>query len=335
MRRARSFSEIGSRLAAAGRRLVFARPLKRRRQRRRLVELQDGLRVVHAAEENGTAATIDALAGSLSISRERARELLRELAERGLVRVADVIELTPAGRRSARAVVRAHRLWERYLADEIGTPAAELHRLADEREHRLDPDAIERLAAQLGYPQRDPHGDPIPTAAGELDKNRGVPLSVLAAGHSGEIVHIEDEPPSSYASISAAGLEVGRAVTVREARAGRLVIDVDGEAVELDGIDAAAVLVAPRPWPSGRPWTLADLRVGEEARITELRVSGFGRRRLQDLGFTKGARVTRVLTSPFGEPTAYRVRSTVIALRPEQARRVEIASLTEGEEPTP
>jgi DtxR family Mn-dependent transcriptional regulator len=320
----RGFERLrGTRLARWA--LAPARAIAARRGRdRRLVEVQDGLRVLHAAEEHGRVATADSLAGALGITRDRASELVRELVARGLVRVTDVIELTDTGRRSGRAIVRAHRLWERYLADELGAHTTALHGLADRHEHRLGAAELDELAAWLGYPRHDPHGDPIPTGANELPERLGIPLTTLDAGGSGEIVHIEDEPESVYARIAALGLEVGRTVTLREAQAGQLVIDVDGRTVPIDGGDAASVAVVPRPLPSRRPRTLADLGPGESARIASLRVSGFARRRLLDLGFTPGARIERVLTSPFGEPTAYRVRSTLIALRPEQARRIEI-----------
>ena len=85
-----------------------------------------------------------------------------------------------------------------------------------------------------------------------------------------------------------------------------------------------------------RPRTLADLRPGQRARITGIDedVRGLLRRRFLDLGFTRGAVVEAVLESAFGrgDPVAYRIRSTVIALRREQANRIFIEPVQEGDE---
>jgi DtxR family Mn-dependent transcriptional regulator len=307
--------------------LLEAGPVTRwraRRTRQARVLVEDALRHLHAAEEQDRQASVESLAGALGISTQKAAELARTLHERGLATTKAGLRLTPAGTRWARSVVRAHRLWERYLADEVGKPAVDLHRLADREEHRLEPDEVERIAARLGYPDRDPHGDPIPTTAGELRGLTAVPLTVLAEGAWGEIVHVEDEPEAVYAKLAELGLEPGQTVLVRDSSGERLVFEVDGGLVcELPAVDAANVFVAPGPPPRAIR-TLADVEVGEEGRIIALRVSGFGRRRLLDLGFTPGAAVGCELTSPFGEPRAYRIRGTLIALRPEEARRIEI-----------
>ncbi len=299
--------------------------LRNRRVRRARVVIEDALRHLHAAEERGRQATVESLAGALGVSTRQATELARSLHERGLATSEEGLRLTPAGERWARSVVRAHRLWERYLADEVRKPAADLHRLADREEHRLRPDEVERIAARLGYPERDPHGDPIPTTAGELRVLAAVPLTMLPEGSWGEIVHLEDEPEVVYARLAELGLEPGQAVILRESSGKRFAFEADGLPCELPAVDAANVFVAPAlgPPPPARP-TLADLEVGETASIRALRVTGLGRRRLLDLGFTPGAVVACELASPFGEPNAYRIRGTLIALRPEEARRIEI-----------
>jgi DtxR family Mn-dependent transcriptional regulator len=299
--------------------------LRTRRARRARVVIEDALRHLHAAEEHGRQASVESLAGALGISTRQAAELARGLHERGLATTRAGLRLTPAGERWARSVVRAHRLWERYLADEVRKPAVDLHRLADREEHRLQPDEVERIAARLGYPERDPHGDPIPTTAGELRALAAVPLTVLPEGAWGEIVHLEDEPEAVYAKLAELGLEPGQAVLVRGSSGERLVFEVDGAPCELPAVDAANVFVAPAPGPlpPARP-TLADLEVGNAARIRALRVTGLGRRRLLDLGFTPGTTVECELASPFGEPRGYRIRGTLIALRPDEARRIEI-----------
>lgn len=307
--------------------------LRARRARRLRIELEDALKHLHAAEEHGRLATVESVGGALGVSGSRAAEIVRELHDRGLVLSREGLELTPAGRRWARSIVRAHRVWERYLADEVRKPAAVLHRLADRKEHRLGSEEVTRLEARLGYPEHDPHGDPIPTAAGGLAAQVSVPLTVVREGTTSKIVHLEDEPEIVYERIAALGLEPGQAITVHEISPERIVFEVDGLVRELPPLDAANVFVAPaRLPPPAVARTLADLPVGGAARVKELHVSGLARRRLLDLGFTPGTRVECALVSPLGEPKAYRIRGTLIALRPEQARRVEVeAGEAEGE----
>jgi DtxR family Mn-dependent transcriptional regulator len=268
---------------------------------------------------------VESLAGHLGVPVGRATDIARLLHERGLAGTTDGLVLTAAGRRTARRVIRAHRLWERYLADELRVPLAEVHRQADHREHVMSTEDVERLAAMLGHPQRDPHGDPIPSATAVPEPLPGWPVTLAPRGNACEIVHLEDEPEDVFSRLAARGLEVGLRVTVRERSPERLAMDVDGRRIELSPIDAAnvfVVLVHEPARPGAR--TLADLETGERATVRGVRVTGFARRRLFDLGFTPGAVVECAFPSAFGEPKAYRVRGTIIALRPEQARRIEV-----------
>ena len=211
--------------------------------------VEDALRHLHAAAEHGRQASVESLAGALGVSTRRAAELARTLHERGLAVTEAGLRLAPAGERWARSVVRAHRLWESHLADEVGTRAVDLHRLADRKEHRLEPGEVERLDARLGYPERDPHGDPIPTTAGELRALTAVPLTVLPEGASGEIVHLEDEPEAVYAKLVELGLEPGQTVLLRDSSAGRISFEVSGRRCELPAVDAANVFVTPLAGP--------------------------------------------------------------------------------------
>jgi DtxR family Mn-dependent transcriptional regulator len=297
-----------------------------RRGRRLRERVEDGLKHLHACEEHGRSATVESLAGALGVTTRQAADLARELHDRGLARTDAGFVLTLAGKRWARSIVRAHRLWERYLADELRVPTAALHRRADRKEHDLAREDIDRLAAELGYPELDPHGDPIPTGAGVLERHAAVPVTMLPERAAARIVHLEDEPEAVYERLSGQGLEPGQIVTVRRVLPTRIVIEVEGTMRELAPVDAASVFVVPAAAPSmERPRTLADLAVGESARIGMLRIGGAARRRLLDLGFTPGTAVECALASPFGEPTAYRIRGTLIALRPEQAARIELA----------
>jgi DtxR family Mn-dependent transcriptional regulator len=147
-------------------------------------------------------------------------------------------------------------------------------------------------------------------------------------------VHLEDEPEAVFARLVELGLEVGRHVTVEEIAPDRIVLAIDGDRRELSPVDAANVFVVPVREPApGEKRTLADLAPGEGGRVRQVEITGFARRRLFDLGFTPGALVECAFPGAFGEPQAYRVRGTLIALRGDQARRIEIDPAEDASEP--
>jgi len=115
------------------------------------------------------------------IAKVEAGGLLRSTAK-GLV-------LTEEGDRLAISVIRAHRLWERYLADEAGMSLTRVHAEANRLEHQRSGDRVDRMDAALGYPTSDPHGDPIPTADGQLVDVTGTPLTNWPPGQSARVIH--------------------------------------------------------------------------------------------------------------------------------------------------
>ncbi len=306
--------------------------LARWRQARLLaqrVRVEDALKHVHAREVRGTLATAESLAGKLAVNVKRALNLMAEMEERGLIHsTGPGLRLTPAGQKLALRVIRAHRLLERYLVDELRMPLEEIHATADRREHWLSAEEVDELEAQLGYPQQDPHGDPIPTAAGDLETVEATALSDWAIGRPAKVVHLEDEPPELMAQIVAAGFALGMQIEVRQVNKEQLVV-WDGETKRtLAPLLAANVFVSPLPHPVRPPLKLSSLEPGGSARVVALRSEGFNRRRLLDLGLTPGTLVEYAYPGPLEEPTAYRVRGALIALRREQAEEIEIEPLS-------
>lgn len=295
------------------------------RGRRRRALIEDALKFVHGAELRGAVATAESLAGHLGRRVTATLHLVAEMEASGLVHTTGAgLALTAAGRELAVRVVRAHRLLERYFADELQLPLAAIHEAADRQEHGMTVERAAALETRLGYPTHDPHGDPIPGADGHVPPDRGVSLTEQPVGEPGVIVHVEDEPPVLFRQIAAAGLEPGMRVEVIDALPGQLVIwDGDREHV-LSPVAAGNVFVSPLPAPRAPVMRLTALAPGAAGRVVTVRARGLARRRLLDLGVTPGAVVERAFTSPFGEPTAYRVRGALIALRDEQAGQIEI-----------
>jgi len=304
----------------------------RLRRSRRRVLVEDALKHLHTCEWQGHAATTDSLAGALGLTRRGAVRLSARMQSQGSITLAEGgLRLTPDGGRLALQVIRAHRLWERYLADEARMPLTGVHAEADRREHQRDAETLLALEAAMGYPQTDPHGDPIPTAEGELPHPESKPLAEWPVGKPATIVHLEDEPETIFSQIAAQGLRPGDRIKVLEADEHRIVFTDDAETHVLAPVLAGNIfVVAAEPIgeaPSiGR---LTGLEPGQDAVVHRLdeALRGLTRRRLLDLGLTPGAAVTAEFASFLGDPVAFRVRGSLIALRREQARHVLIRTV--------
>ncbi len=276
----------------------------------------------------GQAPSFASLTGVLHRRNRSLAGTLERLERDGLIETrGQTFALTEAGEKRARQIVRAHRLWERYLADEAGMPLHDLHAAADAREHRLTADEVERLDAMLGHPLTDPHGDPIPDAQGDVTTGEEVALTAWPAGVPARIAHLEDEPPNVYRQIEAAGLDVGRLIVVDEATPGAVRVIVDGTTGSISPLAAGNVFVVAtdaRAADTAGTQPLSQLATGATAEVVALAPAcrGDTRRRLLDLGFTPGTRLTAALDTFAGDPRAYRVRGTLIALRREQAAQV-------------
>lgn len=294
------------------------------------VLMEDALKHLFDGEYKGQQCTVMSVSGALGVPADRAAEVLERLESRELVRGADGgYELTAEGRTYALRVVRIHRLWERYLADETGVAPEDWHHKAEEREHRTTDEEAEAMSASLGHPRYDPHGDPIPTASGELPKPQGRPLTELAEGDLAEIVHLEDEPAAVYAQLVAEGLHPWMRVRMLEVTPQRIRFEAGAEEHILAPVIAANVSVVALPEEAELASLgprLADLALGEKGRVVALApaLRGPERRRFLDLGLVPGTEVEAEIRSPGGDPTGYRVRGAVIALRREQAQQVEI-----------
>jgi DtxR family Mn-dependent transcriptional regulator len=300
---------------------VKRRPLRERQR------LEDAVKHLFEEEYRGRHASISSLAGVLKLNDSTVVALVGRMQAQGLAEVrGQLFELTPAGERLALQVVRAHRLLERYFADEARLPLRQVHAVAERREHSLSPDDADRLSASLGHPTRDPHGDPIPTREGSVAPPAGSPATSWPADTTGRIVHLEDEPEISFAQIVAEGLRVGQLVRVIESTPTRLVL-TDGEnEFRLAPAVAANVFLAPAPDAvlASHVVRLSDLANDHHAEVVGLddACQGFSRRRLMDLGFTEGARIRPFLRTFAGDPRAYEVRGTLVALRRDQASQV-------------
>lgn len=293
------------------------------------VLIEDALKHIYDCEYNKITCTVQSIAGALLISSDKAAELVARLSTMGLLVAKDNgVKLTADGNSYALRIIRVHRLWERYLADETSVPQTEWHSSAEEQEHKLTPAQTDALAAQIGNPHFDPHGDPIPSANGELPPRKGYSLLSMNAGDFGVITHIEDEPETVFAQLSAIGLYVGMNILMIERANERVRFAADGEEIVLAPVLAANITIEPRTNEQEKiaaPMdTLASLNIGDEATVLNISKAcrGQQRRRLLDLGIVPGTRVRAELKSASGDPIAYNVRGALVALRKHHAQMI-------------
>jgi len=141
------------------------------------------LKAIYQLAEEGPVTT-QALAERIGVRPASVTGMLKKLAELGLIEHTPYrgVRLTPLGQRVALEVVRHHRLLEAFLARALGFPWEAVHEEADRLEHHISEALEARIAELLGHPERDPHGDPIPTPELTLPHAPGRPLSEAAPG---------------------------------------------------------------------------------------------------------------------------------------------------------
>ena len=291
-------------------------------------QVEDALKHLLDREQQGRHASPESLAGTLNLQRGNVMRLIEAMETQDLLESRGTeLQLTTQGERWALHVVRAHRLWERYLTDEARMPLEKIHGESERREHSLTEAQLNDLDAALGHPTRDPHGDPIPTREGTLLKAEGMPLTAWQSEGPARIVHLEDEPALAFEQILAAGLRLGQTIRILDRNPQRYLL-TDGETeFRLAPAVAANVSVAALPeseTAKANSIPLAELVYDQKAEIVLLdeAVQGFTRRRFLDLGLTPGTLIYPELKNFFGDPRAYRVRGTLIALRKDQAAQI-------------
>jgi len=298
---------------------------------------EDALKYIYNCELENESPNLRGLAGQLNVTVDSAADLLSKLQQRTLIRLKDQsFHLTPAGNDYALHVIRAHRLWERYLADKTGVAEVEWHGRAEKLEHKLSREEADELWAKLGHPTHDPHGDPLPTSKGSVDSLHGFSLLSAQPGQRAQVIHIEDEPESIYAKLVALGIFPGMEVRVLEVEPDCVRILLEGSEKELNALEANNVTLesySEEETNFSSMSRLSDLRPGEKAEVALISRASRGseRRRFMDLGVLPGTVIAAELESPGGDPVAYRVRGALLALRRNQAEHVLVNRLEEGD----
>ena len=319
---------------------VVAR-VRRMALRSERVLLEDALKHVYMCERKEMPCSLESVAGRLDVSTARAAQLLQRLGSAGFARLDGAApELTEDGRASALRLLRSHRLWERYLADRTGVPAGEWHDEAERMEHALTSEETESLASRLGHPPYDPHGDPIPTASGDLPPAWALSLNGAEVGRTVEVLHLEDEPREIYDALVADGLAPGMRLAVVDRSEVAVTVRAQGQERHIEPVAARNITIRYLPHGSSADEAgrhLGEVSLGEAVRVVALSSAcqGTQRRRLLDLGVVPGTEIVPELRSASGDPVAYRIRGALIGLRREQARWIRVSAPEGADGPSP
>jgi DtxR family Mn-dependent transcriptional regulator len=174
--------------------------------------VQDYAKAVYALEaRKGGAVSTNELAERLGVTPGSVSAMVRRLSELGLLEHEPYhgVRLTAQGRRVALEVLRHHRLLELFLAEELGMPWDRVHAEAEVLEHVLSEELEELIAARLGHPTVDPHGDPIPTVEFGIEERSTQGLDELPAGAAGRFVRVSDSDPEMLRYLAELGIAIG------------------------------------------------------------------------------------------------------------------------------
>ncbi len=185
--------------------------------------VEDYLKAIYRLQgEAGDPVTTSALGDWLGVTASSASGMLKKLDDLRLVVYVPYrgVRLSEAGRRAALGVVRRHRLLETFLAETLRLSWDQVHDEAEALEHALSPALCEVIAARLGDPRTDPHGDPIPTRDGRLTETPSQNLGSLEPGQQGRVARVSDRDPAILRFLTARGIALGDILEVRDARPG-------------------------------------------------------------------------------------------------------------------
>ena len=207
--------------------------------------VEDYLKAIYRLSPEGRTASTSEIAHLLELSPASVSGMVKRLSEQGLLEHLPYrgVQLTAEGRRAALRMVRRHRLIEAYLLAFLGYSWDTVHDEAERLEHAVSDTLVERMAAVLGNPTSDPHGDPFPSSDGSIEEPALVALSDVAPGRTLELRRVDERLSDRLRYIASIGLTPGAVVSVveRQPFQGPITIRVDGQA-HVIGHELAQVL---------------------------------------------------------------------------------------------
>jgi len=178
--------------------------------------VEDYLKAIYHLSSQGGFATTSDIAAMLEVAPPSVSGMMKRLSETGLIEHVPYrgVQLTHQGRHAALQMIRRHRILEVYLTQQLGYDWGDVHAEAERLEHAVSEQLIDRMAGALGDPRYDPHGAPIPTAAGEIEEAELVTLADAVVGAELVLRQVGDENPARLRYLAEQGLTPGTRMTV-------------------------------------------------------------------------------------------------------------------------
>jgi len=193
--------------------------------------------IYHLGKGNNTTVSTNAVAEQMDTKPSSVTDMVKKLSDKGVVNYKKYkgVSLTEYGQKLALTLVRKHRLWEVFLVEKLDFSWDEVHEVAEQLEHIKSEELIDRLDKHLGFPQVDPHGDPIPSKKGEFKKAIKKLLSEVPIGISGICVGVKDSSGPFLKFLDKNNIALGDTIIVldKEEFDGSLHIQIQGRKIHI------------------------------------------------------------------------------------------------------
>ncbi len=213
------------------------------------ISTEDYVKAIYKLEGEGKRVTTSALAAQLQLADPSITDMVKKLSDKGLLNYAPYqgVGLTAKGRRMAMQIVRRHRLWEMFLVKFLGFSWDQVHDEAERLEHVTSDELEKHLDEVLGFPGADPHGDPIPTTDGDLDRTVYRALTDFEPGSAVRIHRVSDDNPEILQHAARIGLALNARLVVKEKKSfdGSMVVKVGSKEQFISRQVAQSIFVQP------------------------------------------------------------------------------------------
>ncbi|MGY5845869.1 metal-dependent transcriptional regulator [Salegentibacter sp. HM20] len=174
--------------------------------------------IFHLERQYQSGVSTNSLAEEMETKASSVTDMIKKLAEKDLVKYRKYqgVKLSDAGRKAAVEVIRKHRLWEVFLVEKLDFTWDEVHEIAEQLEHIKSEKLTRELDRFLGYPKRDPHGDPIPDADGNFTVANKLLLAELEPGNTGICVGVKDSSSEFLQYLDKNGISLGKKIELKE-----------------------------------------------------------------------------------------------------------------------
>jgi DtxR family Mn-dependent transcriptional regulator len=188
--------------------------------------------IYHISQNGNHEVSTNAISDCLQTKPASVTDMLRKLAQKNVINYIKYqgVTLTNMGRKEALQIVRKHRLWEVFLVEKLKFNWDEVHEIAEQLEHIQSKLLIKRLDEFLGFPQHDPHGDPIPNEEGEMSAKKQICLSEVAVNSHGIVISLKETSPLFLQYLDKLNIYIGAKLKITD----RIEFDSSLE-IQIDG----------------------------------------------------------------------------------------------------